>query len=1313
MQILVICNYCAQASRLRILPLGDSLTIGPDSVPGGYRGFLHDKLKSEGYTIEYLGNNQQNSPSYLPGGHESHPWSLEKTNEYIGELLEDLEDPDIILLIIGTHDMTSEEAAQKAVERWDDLLLQISFQHPFAHILTSNLPTREYGGNVFIKDIFNPQIRIIADSHREANRKVSFVDMRSILQESEMETDIQPNEAGYMRIAETWYDCIQNITGGPGGDLLPTSIIRVTGSSDRHHIDITFSKPVNKIIADWRNFDVSDSIEILGSQLQEDERTVTLKTSELDPGHQYSISLTKHTKERRMISGGLIENVLNITSSKFTVGWRFINLSDWHSAEKYIFRPNEETIEQDITILKHLKGNYGGDFIMIPGDTNSGSWDRTKFHEKLEAKLGKDMSPQEVVLEGGKLCYSGMLSTFRSGGYSNVLVAFGDHEGGDNPWPKNELKSELLPSFRQTFAESFNLDYDGSFRYDGLIGNVISHPKFTDFENTSYAYIHMNALIIVIDCLHQTSAGTDIGPAGTVAGRVEGEHLKWFENILAEAKELPTIKHIFVHSHFPVLYPVRKSRSSGQMMDFEAKSPFWKAMQDNNVDIYFAGEVHLNTVIKDPDSSLIQISSRGNHFTSFLTIDVTDDTIAITSHSEKGDNMEGYNLNYSQSGKLLLQKMDGNTNVKKATGELSLLNRSLPVIHFSFENITPLESRPILSLGLSAGVHPDDRKPVVKEVTISGILCDHSLPNVGSFGMPYDAQISDISLVDGVHGSAGMFGRESRAAVWGMGPHTGGNTVSYALWFNTQTKRDALLIVYEGFWAKKTEWNLKLSNGTPQLVYSFNQMIIPRKWSLTNLNDGNWHHIAVVMPKKDCLLSEVIMYINGEIIETRVMGDDSKVYIPNGGLLSLGGFGHGRSRTGINDGGRQFFTKGRRFLGLMDDAQVWSRSLSTNEVFGLAQKPVSFSFRNYIRDDIFGTSCLDIGDNNGIDGLRTEICNNDLKQSWQIDSSGYVHSMMDYSLCMVPENGARVVGTRIVMVDCGKFEEINLKWRLTSNNGIAYEGENEMEIGMVQDDWIVLVPSYSFYPKWIRVDDKGQIVRPHPGTIFDPVSMGLSTESPLASSEESLPLPSLPSTTSPTKFPSESPSTVMPTKQPSKSPSTTPTKMPSGSPSTIMPTNKPSESPSQFPTTSPTVSLQPSEATKPSYHPSNSYYPTTSPKPSLNPTDIPTNKPSSVPSAPPTSIPSSTPSTSMPTHYPSMVPSLRKGKAWDVFSGLVERPSDGESRPNEQVEEEQENEIELEGMREENDNDVSAAVQVLLSPWLFIFLGMIVTLVYY
>ena len=66
--------------------------------------------------------------------------------------------------------------------------------------------------------------------------------------------------------------------------------------------------------------------------------------------------------------------------------WRFINLADWHHAEKYIFPDEPENaaeIRDDLVKFTALKENFGGELIVIPGDTNSGKWDNPKFIKKF------------------------------------------------------------------------------------------------------------------------------------------------------------------------------------------------------------------------------------------------------------------------------------------------------------------------------------------------------------------------------------------------------------------------------------------------------------------------------------------------------------------------------------------------------------------------------------------------------------------------------------------------------------------------------------------------------------------------------------------------------------------------------------------------------------------------------------------------------------------------------------------------------------------------------------------------------------------
>ena len=145
---------------------------------------------------------------------------------------------------------------------------------------------------------------------------------------------------------------------------------------------------------------------------------------------------------------------------------------------------------------------------------------------------------------------------------------------------------------------------------------------------------HKNVLFVTVDVFHQEDPDKNIGKQGSVTGAVVGKHLKWLDHVLSEARKDSGIKHIFVQAHLPVLQPVRRVNSSGMLMDDEMESDFWKTLRKHKVDIYFAGEVHPNTVTKDPKSDLVQVVTRAQWLNNFVTVDVTDERIDITLYNQ-------------------------------------------------------------------------------------------------------------------------------------------------------------------------------------------------------------------------------------------------------------------------------------------------------------------------------------------------------------------------------------------------------------------------------------------------------------------------------------------------------------------------------------------------------------------------------------------------------------------------------------------------------------------------------------------------------
>jgi len=600
--------------------------------------------------------------------------------------------------------------------------------------------------------------------------------------------------------------------------------------------------------------------------------------------------------------------------------WRFLVLADWHSAEKYVQSGKHpdwfaEAIAEDLATVKMLKANHGGELILLPGDSNSGHWVSKAFINKFE----KGLTPEQAILKAGRLCYSGMIDTFRRGGYSRLLMAVGDHEMGDNPWPAGSVVARCQPQFREAFAREFNMTPDRRrFLYEEKIGQAPSRPLGTKYEKTSYAYRYKNVLFVTVDAFHQESLDKVIGDQGSVTGTVVGKHLQWLENVLSEARKDKSIRHIFVQAHLPVIYPVRKVNSSGMMMDGGTESPFWKTLRRYGVDIYFAGEVHANTVSKDPESDLVQVVSRGNFFSNFMTVDVSDNRIELTLYNQIGEKPSDGKCEVS--GRLLIDKSAPETEIR-GEGELALLDSNSRLYYFNFEEDLALQDNPIV------GLSGRPKKKNMKQ--IRGVKCSRVFPNLGTFGKHYSALKANVEMVDGIRGRAGRFGENSRMAIFAMGPHYGDHAVSYALWVRTTSTENQVLINSGGIWGSgnlKGFFNLNVNDGVPEVMVSKNQWLSVQD---VKLNDGQWHHIAVSMPRDGCRLSEVRIYVDGKAVKTRIHGNDLNLRFNQSVRLSFGGFGYSAKafdRLPV-----------KSFTGDLDEICIWTRPLTTVEVASLSR----------------------------------------------------------------------------------------------------------------------------------------------------------------------------------------------------------------------------------------------------------------------------------------------------------------------------------------------------------------------------------------
>ena len=158
------------------------------------------------------------------------------------------------------------------------------------------------------------------------------------------------------------------------------------------------------------------------------------------------------------------------------------------------------------------------------------------------------------------------------------------------------------------------------------------------------------------------------------------------------------------------------------------------------------------------------------------------------------------------------------------------------------------------------------------------------IENRGNYGRNYDALISNVSLVSGRPGGglSGKFDYNSRLAIHRMGPYSAGEVISIALWFKTANQEEEMMLMsYVNRFSekygppnRKNDFILTLDKGVP--TYYFHPELPFRALGSPSLADGEWHHIALSMPKKSCLMSEFQLYVDGSISDTEFTGDKNK-----------------------------------------------------------------------------------------------------------------------------------------------------------------------------------------------------------------------------------------------------------------------------------------------------------------------------------------------------------------------------------------------------------------------------------------------------
>ena len=217
---------------IKLMTYGDSITDGY-WLKGGYRTFLCNKLEENGLSqyVDFVGSKK--GGECYDNEHEGYTgFSIDNIQESItgGRMgisnlmpkrIEKFQ-PDVVTLMIGTNDILSHYELDKAGERLEALLDKAFEKMPEGSTLfLATLPDMDASDNTYIdKDTYtveymdqciadyNEKVKALVEKKQGEGKNIVLADVHSALTKEDLYDGVHPNEEGYKKLADFWYDII-------------------------------------------------------------------------------------------------------------------------------------------------------------------------------------------------------------------------------------------------------------------------------------------------------------------------------------------------------------------------------------------------------------------------------------------------------------------------------------------------------------------------------------------------------------------------------------------------------------------------------------------------------------------------------------------------------------------------------------------------------------------------------------------------------------------------------------------------------------------------------------------------------------------------------------------------------------------------------------------------------------------------------------------------------------------------------------------------------------------------------------------------
>ncbi len=212
--VLGLLLFCADStySQIRIMPLGDSITKGVtgSSDSTGYRRALYLSLTGAGYSVNFVGSQANGHPTDFDRAHEGHGgWRADQIRDSISGWL--TKNPaDIILLHIGTNDISQGQTVGSTVHEVKQILDRIDAKSTATVVFLARIINRSDGYSARTTT-YNRQLKDSADRWIMNGDRIIVVDQETALSyPADLADAVHPNDTGYGKMAQCWFTALSS-----------------------------------------------------------------------------------------------------------------------------------------------------------------------------------------------------------------------------------------------------------------------------------------------------------------------------------------------------------------------------------------------------------------------------------------------------------------------------------------------------------------------------------------------------------------------------------------------------------------------------------------------------------------------------------------------------------------------------------------------------------------------------------------------------------------------------------------------------------------------------------------------------------------------------------------------------------------------------------------------------------------------------------------------------------------------------------------------------------------------------------------------